>query len=219
MASRVRVWDLPVRLFHWTLVLCIVGLVVTGYAGKLEWHSKIGYTVFTLLLFRIVWGLVGGHWARFATFFYSPRSVVAYLRGQAHPDHLVGHNPLGAGSVFAMLLVLMAQVATGLVSDDESAFTGPLNRFIATSKGLAATWYHKRVGQWLIAALVLLHIGAVLFYLWRKRDNLIRPMVSGDKMLAHEARSSRDDTASRVGAAVTLAACAGLVWWVVSLGG
>ena len=219
MASRVRVWDLPVRLFHWALVFCVVSLVITGYKGALDWHSRLGYTVFTLLLFRIVWGFIGGYWSRFATFFYSPGSVIAYLRGRAHPDHLVGHNPLGAGSVFAMLLVLSAQVATGLFTDDESAFTGPLNRFVATSKGLAATWYHKRVGQWLIVALVVLHIGAVLFYLLRKRDNLVRPMISGDKELAHATRSSRDDAATRIGAAVTLAACAALVWWVVSLGG
>ncbi|MBC5763446.1 cytochrome b/b6 domain-containing protein [Ramlibacter albus] len=219
MATRIRVWDLPTRLFHWALVVCVVMLVVTGYKGALDWHARFGYAVLTLLLFRIVWGIVGGHWSRFATFFYSPRSVLAYLRGTAHPDHLVGHNPLGAGSVFAMLLVLLAQVATGLVGDDDSSFTGPLNKFVATSKGLAATWYHKRIGQWLLLALVVLHIGAVLYYLVKKDNNLVRPMLSGDKEVAHEARSSRDDMASRLVAAVILAVCGGAVWWLVSLGG
>jgi cytochrome b len=219
MASRVRVWDLPTRVFHWALVLCVLGLVVTGYAGKMDWHARIGYAVLSLVLFRIVWGVIGGHWSRFATFFYSPRSVVAYLRGASHPDHLVGHNPLGAGSVFAMLLVLLAQVATGLVGDDESAFTGPLNRFVSTAKGLAATWYHKRIGQWLLIGLVVLHIGAVLFYLFRKRNNLVRPMLTGDKEVAHAARSSRDDAVTRIGALAILLVCAGAVWWLVSLGG
>lgn len=219
MASRIRVWDLPTRLFHWALVLCVIGLVATGYKGAMDWHARLGYAVLTLLLFRIVWGVVGGHWSRFATFFYSPGSVVAYLRGNAHPDHLVGHNPLGAGSVFAMLLVLLAQVGTGLVGDDEIAFTGPLNRFVATSKGLAATWYHKQVGQWLLVGLVVLHIAAVAYYVLRKGNNLVRPMLSGDKEVAHEARSSRDDMASRSGALVVLLACAGAVWWLVSLGG
>jgi cytochrome b len=160
MAYRVRVWDLPTRLFHWLLVACVAGLIATGYIGGawMGWHARIGYAVLTLLLFRIAWGFVGGHWSQFRAFLYHPGSVVAYLRGRGHPDHLVGHNPLGAGSVFAMLLVLLAQVATGLVGDDEIAFTGPLNRFVSTSRGLAATWYHKAVGQWLLVGLIVLHL-------------------------------------------------------------
>ncbi len=221
MSHRVRVWDLPTRLFHWALVLCIVGLVISGKVGgaAITWHARLGYAVLTLLLFRVVWGLIGGRWSRFASFIYSPGSVLAYLRGKAHPDHLIGHNPLGAGSVFAMLAVLLAQVATGLVSDDEISFTGPLNRFVASSRGLAATWYHKQIGQWLILALVVLHIAAVLFYLWKKRENLVRPMVVGDKELAMPAPASRDDAASRVLAAVVMVVCAGLVTWLVRLGG
>jgi len=219
MASRVRVWDLPVRLFHWLLVACVVGLVVTGYKGALDWHARLGYAVLTLLLFRLAWGFVGGYWARFATFFYSPRSVVAYLRGQAHPDHLVGHNPLGAGSVFAMLLVLAAQVGTGLFSDDDSSFTGPLNKFVSNARGLALTWYHKRVGQWLLLALVALHLAAIVFYAVRKKDNLVRPMVGGDKVVPQPARSSRDDAATRLGALVLLLVSAGAVAWLVGLGG
>ena len=221
MAKKIRVWDLPTRLFHWALVACIVGLTVTGYTGggAMEWHARIGYAVLTLLLFRLVWGLVGGHWSRFSNFIYSPRSVMNYLRGRAHPDHLIGHNPLGAGSVFAMLAVLLAQIATGLVGDDEIAFTGPLNRFVQSSQGLAATWYHKRVGQWLLLALVLLHLGAVLYYLVRRKDNLIRPMMGGDKAVAHVAPESRDTAGTRMLAAGVLAGCAGAVAWLVNLGG
>ncbi|MBE7367083.1 cytochrome b/b6 domain-containing protein [Ramlibacter sp. HM2] len=220
MAHRVRVWDLPTRLFHWSLALCVVFLVITGYRGgdAMTWHARFGYAVLTLLLFRVVWGFAGGHWSRFGSFLYAPRSVAAYLAGRAHPDHLVGHNPLGAGSVFAMLLVLFAQVATGLVGDDEISFTGPLNRFVASSKGLAATWYHKQVGQWLVIGLVVLHVAAIAWYVWRKRETLVRPMVIGDKELAAPARSSRDDARSRLAAAVVLAVCAGIVWWIVSLG-
>ena len=220
MQHRVRVWDLPTRLFHWLLVLCVVLLVPTGYVGgdAMQWHARLGYAVLTLLLFRLAWGFVGGHWSRFRSFLYAPRSVLAYLGGRAHPDHLVGHNPLGAGSVFAMLFVLLAQVATGLVSDDEIAFTGPLNRFVKNSTGLAATWYHKAVGQWLIVALVLLHLAAVAFYVLKKRQDLVRPMVQGDKNVPMAAPSSRDDMGSRMFALVVLAACAGLVTWVVGLG-
>lgn len=218
MAYRVRVWDLPTRLFHWLLAACVVGLVATAKAGAMLWHERLGYAVLALLLFRLVWGLVGGHWSRFRTFLYAPRSVVDYLRGRAHPDHLIGHTPLGAASVFAMLLVLGAQVGTGLVSDDEIAFTGPLNRFISTDAGLAATSYHRSVGQWLVIGLVLLHVAAIAWYGWRKRLNLVRPMVAGDKEVAADARSSRDDARSRLAAAVLLGACGAATWWIIGLG-
>ena len=221
MPNKVRVWDLPTRLFHWALVACIVASAISGYRGgdAMVWHARIGYAVLTLLLFRIVWGFVGGRWSRFASFLYSPGSVVNYLRGKAHPDHLVGHNPLGAGSVFAMLAFLLAQVATGLIGDDEIAFTGPLNKFVETSKGLAATWYHKRVGQWVILGLVVLHIAAVLYYLWKKNDNLIKPMLHGDKQLGSTVAPSRDDAASRLVALGLFGLCAGAVTWLVKLGG
>jgi cytochrome b len=221
MPHRVRVWDLPTRLFHWLLVCCVLGLVVTGYIGgaMMDWHARLGYAVLALLVFRIAWGFIGGRWSRFGSFLYSPGAVAAYLGGRSHPDHLVGHNPLGAGSVFAMLVVLLAQVGTGLVGDDEISFTGPLNRFVSSSKGLAATWYHKQIGQWLVIGLVVLHIAAVLYYLTRKKQNLVRPMVVGDKELAEPATSSRDDAGSRLLALVVLAIAAAGVTWLVKLGG
>jgi cytochrome b len=221
MPTLVRVWDLPTRVFHWGLMACVLGSITTGYigGGLIEWHARLGYAILALLLFRILWGFFGGYWSRFLSFAYSPRSVFAYLRGQSHPDHLVGHNPLGAGSVFAMLAFLLAQVATGLVADDEISFTGPLNRFVESAKALAATWYHKQIGQRVLITLVLLHVIAVVFYLVRKRDNLIRPMLRGDKVVGHATRSSRDDAASRIAALLLFALCAGFVAWLVSLRG
>lgn len=218
MSHRIRVWDLPTRLFHWLLAICVVIMVATAYAGAMQWHARTGYAVLALLLFRIVWGFIGGRWSRFASFLYAPRSLAAYLRGQAHPDHLVGHNPLGASSVFAMLLVLLAQVATGLVSDDEIAFQGPLNRFVSTANGLAATWYHRQVGQWLVIALVVLHVAAIAWYVLKKRQVLVRPMVVGDKELAAPTTPSRDDAVSRLVALAVLVACSAFVWWIVRLG-
>jgi cytochrome b len=220
MAHQVRVWDLPTRFFHWALALSVIGLLITGYVGGavMPWHARLGYAVLTLLLFRLCWGIFGGRWSRFSSFLHSPGSVIAYWRGQAHPDHLVGHSPAGALSVLAMLLLLLIQAASGLVSDDEIAFTGPLNRFVENASGLAATWYHKRVGQWLIVALVVLHVCTVLYYLWRKQDNLIKPMLGGDKVMARPSAPSRDDAASRLLALGVLLACGVLVGWVVRLG-
>jgi cytochrome b len=218
MPTTVRVWDLPTRIFHWALAACVLGSLATAWlpGSWIEWHARLGYASLALLVFRLLWGVVGGRWSRFTSFLYSPRSVMAYLRGTPHPDHLVGHNPLGAGSVLAMLLVLLVQVGTGLVSDDEIAFQGPLNRFVDSSKGLAATSYHVNIGQWLVVALVVLHVGAILYYLLKKGDNLVRPMVGGDKEVASPTASSRDDTAIRVLGLVLFAACAGGVAWLVT---
>jgi cytochrome b len=219
-AKRIRIWDLPTRIFHWALLVCVVGLVVTGKVGNelMIWHFRLGYCVMTLLLFRIIWGFVGGKWSRFASFIYSPGSVMAYLKGQGKPEHSAGHNPLGAGSVFALLLILMAQVGTGLFSDDEIVNQGPLARFVSGARVSLATWWHKDVGQYAIFALVALHVAAILFYLLKKKENLIRPMIEGDKELAQAVESSKDGAGNRIAALMVLAVCAGFVYWVQSLG-
>lgn len=220
MSHTVRVWDLPIRIFHWALVVCIAGLLITGTVGGniMVWHFRFGYAVMSLLLFRIVWGIVGGRWGRFASFIYSPASVMAYLKGRGDPAHTTGHSPIGAGSVFAMLLILGAQVASGLMSDDEIAFAGPLTRFVSGATVSLATNYHKNYGRWILIALVVLHVAAILFYLWRRNHNLIKPMIVGDKQLVTHMPSSRDDAVSRFAAAIVFAACAAGVGWMVSLG-
>jgi len=219
----VRVWDLPTRLFHWVLALTIAGSVLSAKIGgnAMVWHFRFGYVVFTLLTFRLLWGLVGGHWSRFGTFIYAPGTVWRYLRGQQRPaEHLdVGHNPLGSLSVFALLAVLAVQVGTGLVADDEIANLGPLNRFVSSATGLAATGWHKQWGQWLVLALVALHVAAILFYLLRRKTNLVRPMLLGDKPLPAGTPASADGLPQRLLAAALLAACVGLVNWLVGLGG
>jgi cytochrome b len=174
-----------------------------------------------LLLFRGAWGLMGGRWSRFSAFIFSPATVVRYLRGQSRPEHTAGHNPLGAWSVFAMLAFLAAQVATGLISDDEIAFSGPLTRFVTSATVSLATTYHKDVGKLILIALVALHVAAIVFYGWKKRENLVKPMIQGDKELAGDSglEPSRDDISSRLFGAIVLAACAGVVGWVVTLGG
>jgi cytochrome b len=219
---RVRVWDLPTRFFHWLLAACVIASIVSAKIGgnAMAWHFRIGYTILALLAFRLLWGLVGGHWSRFARFIYSPLTLLRYLSGKASADeHLdVGHSPTGALSVFALLAVLGVQVATGLVADDEIASTGPLVRFVSGSTSSVATGWHKGWGQWLIISLVVLHVVAIIFYLVKKRQNLIAPMLSGDKSLPEGVPASADGTGARVLAAALLAGCAGGVAWLVSLG-
>ena len=218
----VRVWDLPTRLFHWALALTIVGSVVSAKVGgnAMVWHFRFGFVVFTLLAFRLLWGLVGGRWSRFASFVHAPGTVLRYLRGQTRADeHLdVGHNPLGSLSVFALLAALTVQVGTGLVADDEIANLGPLNRFVSGEAALSATSWHKQWGEWLILGLVGLHVAAILFYLLGRKTNLVRPMLSGDKALPAGTPASTDGWPQRLLALVLLALCAAVVSWTVRLG-
>jgi cytochrome b len=218
-----RVWDLPTRVFHWTLALAIVGSVASAKIGgnAMEWHFRFGYLVFALLAFRLLWGLVGGHWSRFARFAYAPDTVLRYLRGRSRADehHDVGHSPLGSLSVFALLGFLALQVSTGLVADDEIASVGPLNRLVSSATAGQATHWHKDYGQWIVLTLVALHVAAIAWYRWRRRRDLLRPMIVGDKMLPPGTPVSTDNAGTRVLAVLLAALCAGGVAWVVSLGG
>lgn len=217
----VRIWDLPTRLFHWALAACVIALVITAKVGggAMEWHFRLGYAVLALLVFRIVWGLVGGRWSRFTAFVYSPKRLVGYLKGTGQPEDRAGHSPLGALSVFGLLAVLVAQVTTGLLSDDEIAFAGPLTRFVSNAVVGQATGYHKEIGQYLVIGLVALHLLAILFYVLVRRERLVRPMVLGNKTLTTPVSPSRDDAASRALALVVLAASGALAWWVSTLAG
>jgi cytochrome b len=216
--NKVRVWDLPTRFFHWALAVGVIGLGVSGTVGgnAMVWHFRLGYAVLALLLFRLVWGVAGGRWSRFSAFAYGPQRVIGYLKGQSQPAHEVGHNPLGALSVFAMLGLLLAQAGSGLLSDDEIAFAGPLTSFVSNAAVGLATRFHTEIGKWILLGLVALHLAAIIFYQRRQR-NLVGAMLHGDKALAIDAPSSRDDWRSSAAAALILALCAGAVYWVSGL--
>ena len=217
----IRVWDLPTRLFHWTLALTMVGSVVSAKIGgnAMVWHFRLGFLVMTLIAFRLLWGVLGGRWSRFASFIYAPTTVLRYLRGQARPDESldVGHNPLGSFSVFALLGLLALQVATGLVADDEIANIGPLNRFVSSATASQATGWHKEYGSWILIMLAALHVAAILYYLIKKRDNLIRPMLVGDKPLPRNTPASADGLPQRLLALVLVLLCGAGAAWVASL--
>lgn len=222
MTHTVRIWDLPTRIFHWSLACCVVGLVITANVGgnAMVWHFRLGYAVLTLLLFRVVWGFLGGRWSRFSSFLYTPRTILRYLRGDVRAEHKIGHNPLGALSVLGLLFFLFVQVGSGLVSDDEIAAAGPLTALVSNDTVANATWYHKDIGAWVLIAMVALHVLAILFYTFLKKEPLVRPMLGGDKQVtAPSVPASRDDAVSRIGALALLMACAAAVRWIVQLGG
>jgi cytochrome b len=182
----------------------------------MTFHFRFGFALLSLLLFRILWGVVGGHWSRFSSFIYGPRALLAYLRGQQPASHTVGHSPLGALSVWAMLGFLMLQVGTGLVSDDEIATSGPLAHLVSNAMVSLASSYHTRIGKLAVLALVLLHVGAIVVYT-RRQKGLAAAMVHGDKQLAVPAPAARDDAVTRTAAAVLMALCIAAVYWVAGL--
>ena len=220
-AALVRVWDLPTRLFHWALAACVVMAVVSARIGgsAMTWHMRFGYAVFTLLLFRFAWGFVGGRWSRFASFAWSPAASWRYLRGTGTPHvHAdVGHSPLGAWSVFALLGVLAVQAATGLVADDEIAVNGPLFKYVSAATSETASHWHADIGQWIVIGLSVLHVAAIAFYWLRRRRNLVAPMLHGNKRLGADVPEALDTAASRAIALLVVVVCAIGVAAVVSL--
>ncbi|GAB4406278.1 MAG: hypothetical protein OHK0048_26340 [Rhodoferax sp.] len=186
-----------------------MGLFVSGNLGgaAMQWHFRFGYTVAGLLFFRLIWGFVGGHWSRFSSFFFGPRRIVAYLRGRGDPVWTVGHNPLGSLSVFAMLAVLAAQVGSGLMSDDEIAWHGPLTQWVGATWIESATAYHKHIGKPLIIGLVVLHLLAIAYHQTVKRERLVRAMLTGDKHVALDAPASADGLRARLLGLILLTLC------------
>jgi len=178
----VRVWDLPTRLFHWALAICIVlGIVFVKIGGNaIQWHAYCGYAALALILFRVIWGFVGSWHARFTNFIPSPSTLIAFLRGQV--DGGLGHNPLGALSVIALLSVILIQALTGLFADDDIFFQGPFAKYVPNDTVALLTSIH-RFNQYFIFALLALHIAAISYYYFAKRENLVGPMVTGNKLI------------------------------------
>jgi cytochrome b len=183
----------------------------------MNWHFRIGYAALTLVLFRIVWGFIGGHWSRFVRFFPTPARLLRYLKGQTRPEDKAGHNPLGALSVFALLLIVAAQATTGLFSYDEIAFAGPLSGIVSDATVSALTSYHKSWGQGLIIALVSLHVLAIIVYTVRKH-RLFWAMIVGDKALEDDLPAACDALGTRLLALVVVLALAGAVYALVHWG-
>jgi cytochrome b len=216
---RIRVWDLPTRGFHVLLALSVAGLIATGEIGFMQLHFWLGYAVLTLVLFRLVWGFVGGHWSRFVNFVPTPTKLRAYIqavRTQQVP-YSIGHNPLGALSVLGILSVLLLQVFSGFFSDDEIANTGPWTSFVPADWVAMATEYHSEVGKVILIVLIVLHVGTVLYCKRVKNDDLITPMLTGDKVLTTEAQASRDTRTSRIFALTVLVGCAYVVYRLVNI--
>lgn len=178
---RIRVWDLPTRLFHWSLVAAVLTAAVTGQVGG-DWmavHGRAGLACIGLVVFRLVWGLIGATHARFVHFAPTPARLRAYFSGRWRG---VGHNPLGALSVFALLALVATQAVTGLFSNDDIAFAGPWASFVDEAVSSRLTGLHHLAADALLA-FVALHLLAIVAYAWFRKTDLVTPMVTGDKVV------------------------------------
>lgn len=216
----VRIWDLPTRLFHWALVVCVVGLVITGNIGgnAMLWHFRFGYAVMSLLLFRLVWGVLGGHWSRWSQLPLGPHALKAYFQGKSPTTHVAGHNPIGSWSVLAFIAVLTLQVSTGLISDDEISNMGPLAALAPSEWVSWASSWHRHWGKLTLLALVAAHVLALVWYRWKKNQKLVAAMVNGDKTLPESVMPSTDTPKTRLLALCLWSIAAVSAWFIVSLG-
>lgn len=208
---KIRIWDLPTRLFHWLLVMAVIGSFVSVKLGgnAMIWHGRFGYIVLALIFFRLIWGFVGTHHARFAQFIKSPKAILAYLK---NPAETPGHSPIGAISVIVLIALFLAQALAGLFASDDIAFDGPLVKYVASAWVELLTSFH-RLNEWVLLTLVGVHLCAILYYKYAKKINLISAMITGDKEWEDAAPLVQDDSKVRLKAMALLIAIALIMYY------
>lgn len=225
-SERQLVWDLPLRIFHWTLVVAVAGSFFTHYAsGSLTkagvdpfvWHARFGYATLVLVTFRLLWGFVGPAHARFGDFVRGPVAAWTYARGLFRgavesTAHVAGHNPLGGWMVLALIALLLVQAAAGLFANDQIMNSGPLVGYVETSRSDALTTLHHRLAN-VIAAAVILHVLAAAWYVFVRRENLVAAMITGYKRGLPPGVAI---SGHRIVLAVAIVGAASTVlWWVI----
>jgi cytochrome b len=214
--QRIKVWDLPVRLFHWSIVVLIVAAWVTQEFNLMDWHVWCGTAILTLLVFRVIWGFIGSDTARFSRFLKSPVAALRHLSRlrRREADREIGHNAAGGWMVLVMLALLGVQAGTGLFSNDDGNTEGPLMHLVSKSQSDFISKIHS-LNFNLILAVIVLHVLAIGAYAVLKRQNLVRPMLTGTKEMPGEVVAPR--LVSPVWALLTLAMAVGFVAWVVGV--
>ena len=214
------VWDLPLRLFHWLFVLSIVASYVTAKLGVeyRQYHFYLGYWMMGLLLFRIIWGFIGPKHARFSTFLVGPSSVVEYAKDLFNPNsHAhVGHNPVGGLMVILMLLLVVIQATTGLFTTDAVIWTGPYYPAVKESTSSFLSTVHD-VNFNIIIGAVVLHLAAITYYHWYKKQNLVSAMFTGYKPAEHVPEHLAITSSQLFKALIVAVVAAGIVYWILAM--
>ena len=177
------VWDLPLRLFHWSIVILVVfSWYSVEIEENLDWHFISGYCVLALLLFRLTWGFIGTRYARFKNMLFSPTSILRYFRSlfSRQTEHHTGHNPAGSLSVFALLTLMLVQAGTGLFANDEDYYFGPLSDYVSIKTADWLTEIHH-LNFNILTGFIVLHVLAILFYRIFKKEKLLMAMITGKK--------------------------------------
>ncbi|WP_379551188.1 cytochrome b/b6 domain-containing protein [Qipengyuania sp. DGS5-3] len=207
----ITVWAWPVRLSHWSFAFLVPMMWYTAENSLWWWHTRLGMVLFGVLLFRISWGFAGSGTARFAQFVRGPSAVIAYLRGKY--DEGIGHSPLGALGVVALLGAMSLQVGMGLFAGDPfDGATGPLNGLVGVMTADMLTDWHETF-LWVVLGLVALHLSAIAFYDVIKHSNLIEPMITGQRDVAPSVAEDIEH-GSRARPFIVLIICAAITVWV-----
>ena len=215
MKQKVFVWDLPLRLFHWSLVVSLCGLWFTAEYSYEQIHIYLGYFVLVLLSFRVLWGFFGTHYSKFSALSFNPLVVFSYLKNmlQGKAEESLGHNPVGGLMAIAVVLVIGAQAATGLFTEGE-LWSGPYYGTLDTDVSKFLNSLHHTLFDYILV-LVAIHITAIFYYLLKKKQNLIMPMITGVKFRDTK-QASDQDTGSRIVLALVLVTCVvAVVYWLV----
>lgn len=225
MSKRILVWDLPLRLFHWLLVVSFVGCFVFAKLGSdyIDWHLKCGYVVLTLISFRLCWGLFGTKHSKFSGLKLNPKDIKHYVLNFFKPKSEstttkgdAGHNPLGSLMVIFLWLTILLQAVSGLFMDDDIFTTGPYNGSLGSAFDSAMSFVHHNLINFILAAIAL-HVFAALYYLHVKRQNLIKPMVTGYKRSSDIDEKEGIAHSKLVVALLVAAVCIMFVYWLVVL--
>lgn len=193
---KIRIWDLPTRTFHWLLVVTILCSFIAVKIGgnAITWHARFGYLVIALMSFRLIWGFVGSYHSRFSSFIKHPRSIIEYIK---NPQPTPGHSPLGAVAVMVLIGLFTIQALAGLFASDEIAFDGPLAKHVSSYWVELMTSLH-RLNEPVLLGLILIHMTAIFYYKIFKKQDLIKPMLTGDKNWTEKIPVSRDDSHQRL---------------------
>ena len=196
----VLVWDIPVRVFHWLIVVLVPAAYATWRLNWMVWHVWTGEAVLALVLFRLLWGFYGGETARFCRFLASPRTVLRHVKGwlRREPDRQVGHNPAGGWMVLLLLGLLLAETLTGIYVSNDIADEGPLTEIVPAWAANAIASAHAILWDALLAAIVL-HVLAIAGFAAIKGQNLLRPMITGTKVLPANVAAPRAGSPARAG--------------------
>jgi len=212
------IWDLPLRIFHWSFAFTILGAWYTAEHKDeyIELHMQLGFVALALIIFRIFWGIIGPKHARFSQFIPSPKTLLAYLSKSSPKKVTAGHNPLGALMVILMIALISIQAISGLFINDDIFSSGPYYGSIGKELEAIMSFLHHNTFDFMIGAIIL-HIVAIVYY-WRvKKQNLIPPMITGKKASEHVKASDAIPHSKLILATIVAVCCVAFVYWLVIL--